>query len=220
VVYPRQFTRPLLWALLIGVLLPFLMQAPRYVLAENRAWIGAMQMDDRHDFPPEKSYRDLQLVCRVWLAPISLTAYRITEVLTGGAMAALCCVGAWKRWPKERLLPLLFALSACWMTVLGPATESCTYILIAPAMAWATLECWRLPWLRYPLALCNALFLIACAEAWFPTGNRLKALGIQPLAGLLLVICVAALGCCWLLCDRGADRDCEVHPAGSMRLIT
>ena len=46
---------------------------------------------------------------------------------------------------QRELLTAVVALAACWMMLLGPATESCTYILLAPTLAWAVLESWLVP---------------------------------------------------------------------------
>ena len=81
------------------------------------------------------------------------------------------------------------------MTVLGPATESATYILLAPALAWGIVQsemspARRIPRIGYALAL--GLFMASQAALWI--GNRGKFfrdhLQPLPLAGLLLMIVV------------------------------
>jgi len=77
------------------------------------------------------------------------------------------------------------------MTLCGPATESSTYILLAPALAWtvhrAENEHW--PW---PLGLMTRmaliLFLFCVLRGLWPGVNRIHALGLQPQAALLLCL--------------------------------
>jgi hypothetical protein len=91
--------------------------------------------------------------------------------------------------PQRPLLALLLALGCCWMTVFGPAAESSTYVLLAPAAAWALLEAWRSPqsvWVRVGAAVSYGLLLLPQVMAWFPFGRSFHTLGPQPLAGLLL----------------------------------
>ena len=76
------------------------------------------------------------------------------------------------------------------MTVFGPATESATYVLLAPSLVMLTarakgplnsrLTC-KLAWTSY------AVFLLLLAADWFPWGRSLHNLGIQPIAGLLFL---------------------------------
>jgi hypothetical protein len=96
------------------------------------------------------------------------------------------------------VLALLLGLGCCWMTALGPATESATYVLLGPAAAWLLLSGAE----RQPVGL-RALWLVAYglliasqAAAALPGGlGRLpQSLGTQPFAALLLLggmLCLA-----------------------------
>jgi hypothetical protein len=64
--------------------------------------------------------------------------------------------------PKQNLLTAMLGLAVCWMTLLGPATENSTYILLAPVAAWIVLVARRLPvsvrvcaWLAYGILIFN-----------------------------------------------------------------
>ena len=109
-----------------------------------------------------------------------------------------------------RLLIFLaaLALGTCWMTLVGPATESCTYILLAPVLAWAVLSATRQPWrswgagtaepwpmaVRWMPAAAWWLFLACVLAGLGPWTNRVHALGLHPLAALLLTMsCVVAI---------------------------
>src|SRR5207253_9053101 len=84
-------------------------------------------------------------------------------------------------------------MAACWMMLLGPATESCTYILLAPTLAWAVLESWLVPrsWLVRGLLVASCLlFMTSRIASWFPWVTQWHALGVHPLGTLCLLACV------------------------------
>ena len=190
VLYPRQLAGRFFAALGLGLLLPFVLHDFGYVSGQYAAWFMCLRMDDRHAFPVEFAYRDLELLCRVWLSPISPEAYRFLEIEAGAWMALMCHTALQAEWPQKRLLTLALVLGSVWMTLFGPATESCTYILIGPALAWCILESRiqeRPAWLRF-LPACSLLMLTAAGlESWFGS-TRLKAAGFQPMAALLLFV--------------------------------
>ncbi len=189
-VYPRPLAGRLALALGVGALLPFVMQSPDYVARQYGGWLDYLRGDDRSVLSVERCYRDFQLLCRVWLVPLSTTAYRVLQVVVGAALAVACVAARRAGWPRGRLLGFLLGLGTCWMTVFGPATESCTYLLATPALGWALLEAGEpgAPrWARSWLAATYLVFLIAYAGCWFPGGRSLQALGLQPLAALSLL---------------------------------
>src|SRR5205807_1777725 len=103
---------------------------------------------------------DLRLLLRVWVAQLPHGVYPLIEVATGAAVAGLCLAARLRAWPRAELLTLLTGLGCCWMTVFGPATESCTYVLIAPTLAAALLLSWKGAqprWLLVPLLACYGL---------------------------------------------------------------
>jgi hypothetical protein len=198
----------------VGLLLPYVLQRPDYVAHQYAGWLHHMLANDRSVLPRELCYRDLQLLCRVCAVPLGTQAYQELQLLVAAAVAALCVAARSLGWPQRRLLTLLIALGCCWMTVFGPATESATYILLAPTAAWAVLEAWLE---RRPLALRGvlmagyALLVVAQAANWFPHGRSLQALGPQPLAALLLLGGVLA-GSLRDHRRRAPDRKPDVAP--------
>src|SRR5262249_4274211 len=100
----------------------------------------------------------------------------------------LCLVGRRQGWPQRQLLTALLTLACCWMTALGPATESATYVLLAPVLSWAVLEAWAGGSLAARVILGTSyLLMLGCAVAgWFPEGGAVRGLGVQALAALLL----------------------------------
>jgi hypothetical protein len=193
VVYPRRFAPRLALGLLLGLCLPFCFQSPDYVLTQYAGWFRHVVSDDRQILPRELWYRDLRLLCHVWHVSLGRTAYLSLQVMGVGVIAAVCAVGQLRSWNQKRLLLVLFVLSCCWMTVLGPATESCTYILLAPALAWACLESRLVPharWTQIGILCSYALFTLTQAAPWFrAVGRQFHSWGPQPLAGLVLCAC-------------------------------
>jgi hypothetical protein len=190
-IYPRALAGRLLLALAIGLLLPFLLHKPLYVAGQYQRWMEQVGADDRTAFPPEYCYRDLQLLSRVWVTPMSPRVYQMVQLLAGATMAALCLAARRSGWPQQRLLVYVLGLGSCWMTLFGPATESCTYILLAPALAWALLDAneqHKPLWIRGGLAGAYALLVAAALACWFPGGRSVQALGLQPLGALLLLL--------------------------------
>jgi hypothetical protein len=81
----------------------------------------------------------------------------------------------------------------CWMSLAGPATESSTYVLIAPLLAWAVVEAAARPgWRRWLTGAIAGLFVVAATAVWFPrpVADAVATTGIQPLAALLLTLLV------------------------------
>jgi hypothetical protein len=101
-------------------------------------------------------------------------------------------LGRWAGRGQRPLLVTVLALGCCWMTLFGPATESCTYILLAPSLAWALLDAWSRPngqALRAGLLASFVLFTVTEAAVWFPGVRSFHALGPHPLAALIFLIC-------------------------------
>jgi hypothetical protein len=190
--YPRKFGGRLAVALAIGLVLPFGLQDPAYVAGQYQSWFRYLRADDRSGLPSELAYRDLQHLSRVCGILISTDTYRLAQVLAGAGMVALCLAARRGGWDRGRLLTYLLSLGCCWMTVFGPATESCTYLLVAPPLAAAMLEAPKQNHVlkRGLLAGSYALLVVAHAACWFPQGRSIQALGIQPLAALLLLGCL------------------------------
>jgi hypothetical protein len=186
--YPRRFAARLALFLVLGVLLPFLMQRPDYVAGQYLAWVEHLRHDTRTGQDVQLWYRDLRIIFRVVLTPLSERTFALLQVAGGALCAGLCLAAHRAHLPARRLLPLLLGLGCCWMMVLGPATESSTYIMLAPTLAWLMVDSWLQ---RRPLVLRSfylgvyLLLLSASVVSMFP-GGRLLSMVMQPAAGLLL----------------------------------
>lgn len=215
VLYPRRLGWRLAVGLLIGVALPFLFQTSDYVCRQYANWWRNLHSDDRTGWPLEMSYRDAWLLCRLCQAPLSLTAYRIIQLTAAAAVAGLCLAGQYAGWKPRRVLTTLFGLGCCWMMLFGPATESSTYALLAPSLAWAVLAAWlERPaiWLRAGTAVSFALLAGAFVAAWFPIGPQVHTLGPHPLGALVLLGCLVA-GALVGLKKAPAEADQTARPA-------
>src|SRR5439155_17370503 len=71
--------------------------------------------------------------------------------------------------------------------------ESATYVLLAPALTGALLTAWRGPAplsYRAGLLLSYGLLLVDQSANWFPWGRQVRSIGLQPLAAVLLLLCL------------------------------
>jgi hypothetical protein len=193
--YPRRLAGRLVLALAVAAALPFLMQAPGYVAGQYADWVAYLRADDRQQLPLDFWLRDVRLLFRVWLAPLPDGAYPLLQVAAGLGCAALCLAARRRRWPPRRLLTLLTGLACCWMTVVGPSVESCTFVLLAPSLAAALVLAGDGPapaCRRGALFAGYGLFLLAHVAGWFSWGKAVTNLGVQPLAALVFLACLVA----------------------------
>ncbi len=189
--YPRRLAPRLSLMLAAGFLLPFLLQRPSYVAAQYAGWLEHMASNDRQMGPREQWYRDARLLCSLWVTPMSYRAYLMLQAagaaVTAGALLRARRAGLARR-PS---LALLLGLGCCWMTALGPATESSTYVLLGPTAAGLLLsgraEGHPLG-LRMLWAVGYGLLVASQAVSALPWGwgRAVQSLGPQPLAALLL----------------------------------
>jgi hypothetical protein len=221
---PRTFAPRLVLALLAGLFLPFLLQDPDLVWQHYQSWIQLIGQDQgRQDWPLDLSYRDLRFLFRVYLIPLPHQIWQALQFVGGLLMAMLVIGLRLRKEPETKTLVRILGLACCWMLVLGPATEGCTYVLLAPSLAWAAVESFRTSrrkdegqrpalgrWLRRGvLLLAVGLLLTASAAPWFPGGKQIHLLGPHPLAGSL------ALGCFLVDAARAWRRRLAVG-AGSV----
>jgi len=196
-VFPRKFAWRLAAALLVLGAAPFLFQKPSYVLAQYHDWIQTRLADDRRLYESNIAPHDLWMVLRALRVPISESAYVALEFLSAGAIAAVCLLGRMRNWPPNRLLGALFTLACCWMVLLGPATESPTYILLAPAAVFAAVQAFEEPrpvWLRALAAAALFFFIEGFAINSFVLKKEPFAV-VQPV-GAIIFSCYAGL---WFL---------------------
>ncbi len=203
-VYPRQLSWRLALALAVAALVPFCFQRPAYVLDQYQQWYRLLGGDDRRNIAINIAYRDLWLLFRVWNEhlpatwniPITPNVYLGIQLATAGLCAAVCLAANWLGVSKARQLTAALMLGCCWMTLCGPATESSSFVQIAPALAWALLagrwEGWPMVvrWLPFGS---STLFLTGVFAGLTPWTGQIHGLGLQPLATLLLFVVYLAV---------------------------
>jgi Glycosyltransferase family 87 len=132
--YPRRFSHRFLAALAVGLLLPFVAQSPGIVTAQYQSWAHHLQ---ESTVIMRERLRSFDHLVSLWGHAIAPGKLLLMELLAGFGVLALCSLHRQRvRDPRQRLL-LTMQLFATWVALFGPATESCTYVVIAPAIAWA-----------------------------------------------------------------------------------
>jgi hypothetical protein len=195
--YPKRFSWRLLLCLAVGALLPFVMQRADYVMGQYASWSHYLVSEDRQRGRISDWYRDFRAVWRVYVAPMSQERYFIVQLAVAALIAGVCLLGRLRNCPKHLLLGFMLSMACCWMTAFGPATESSTYILLAPAVAWTLVESSINPtdrWWRIAYGLVFGLFLASqLALNIQPYGPRFRN-HMQPLpvAGTLLLLILLA----------------------------
>lgn len=141
VIAPRRFVWRLVLAFVLLAVVPFLFQNWSYVSDQCHAWIETRISDNRVQYPEKYVPVDLWFLLH-WVGrlPILPWCYSVIQAGTGAAIAFLCIWGRWKNWKIERLLVGLFFLGSVWLPLCGPATESHTYLLMAPALVLALVQ--------------------------------------------------------------------------------
>ena len=191
VLYPRQLLWRMPLACAATLLVPFLCQHPDYVVDQYTHWFALLRADDRANIPAEHMYRDLWLLIHLYGLPISRTVYTILQFAAGAGVAALCWHRQQAGWSQQALLTSTLALTATWMMLLGPATESSSYVLLAPSFAWSIVKALQFSaWQRRHLLLAGsyALFTVAVVTGGFSSTVRVHALGVHSWAALLYFI--------------------------------
>jgi hypothetical protein len=193
VIAPRRFTGRFIIALFLAAATPFLLQHWAYVSGQYLAWIATRVSDNRHNWPIEKLPLDLWFLIH-WLGriPISPRVYTCIQLGAAGALAVLCAVQGWRGWSKTRILIALFVLVSVWMTLCGPATESYTYLILAPALVLTVVHAYGSCQPLLLRTLVSAAFIlqfVAAARASFlPHFKPFWALSIQPLSAVALLL--------------------------------
>ena len=191
--FPRGFTWRFVLAVVITGLIPFLFQDASYVIDQYRLWYDTRTADNRLDYSLAIAPRDLWFVLvQAAGLPISQSVYRAIQAVVGLAIATYCLWGRVNNLPKERLLTGTFSLVCAWITLLGPASELYTYLLVAPAIAFEMVAAFskRGDAVSRSLVLAAFLFLLAAIlrVGFFPRYDNPYALSLQPLGALFFLV--------------------------------
>jgi hypothetical protein len=169
VLYRERFLLPFVAGLAAGLALPFLLQAPDYVYEQYGQWIAWLKIDNRGRQEWHLSPRDFRLLLRLGGIAISDSAHVIIQVLTGALIGGCCWLWQRRGDSEGELLLRTTALSFCWMTTFGPATESATWDVLAPALVTLLVTSWSRPEIarhQYVLATCYLLIPLCHVGVW------------------------------------------------------
>jgi hypothetical protein len=190
---PKRFSWRMIIALLLLLVIPFLFQHWSYVSNQYNAWIATRASDDRRQWPIEKLPLDLWFLIH-WVGnlPIPPKIYSLIQLGTAAALAFFCAVQTWRGWAKNRVLIGLFCLVSIWMTLCGPATESYTYLILAPAVILALVQAFNAHQPAELRALVSAAFILqllaATRASFLPHFKPSWALAIQPCSALVFLV--------------------------------
>jgi hypothetical protein len=190
---PRRFAPRYAVALTVGLLLPFAAQDPAVVCRQYASWFGHLR--DSTIIMRER-LRSIDHLLAIYGYPLSPAAFLRLQLTAGVAVLGLCLL--WNRRPTDLRQPLgtIFQLFAVWVVLFGPATEACTYAMIAPALAYELTEAFRQPtsWISR-LLLVVSLFLMGPGTTDL-VGSSLRNFandhGSQPIGALLFLGCLMA----------------------------
>jgi hypothetical protein len=189
---PRRFSWRFVLAVVIVGLIPFLFQKPSYVIDQYWLWYDTRTADNRLVYALNIAPRDLWFVLvRAAELPISQTVYRAIQAIIGLVIAGYCLWGRFNNLPKERILAGTFSLVCAWMTLLGPASELYTYLLVAPAVAFELVAAFskRSDAVSRSLVVAAFLFLLLAIlrVAFFARYENAWVFSLQPLGALFFL---------------------------------
>jgi hypothetical protein len=212
-VFPRRFAGRFLLALVGAALLPFFFQKSDYVAEMYVTWWQFVSGDDRKGLELKDGYRDLWLLFRVWHVPVTPRLYQGIQLGLAAGCALVCVWVRVRGCSLNRLLTTVLSLGVAWMMLCGPATESCTFIQLSPVLAWAVLRDYEEK-RRAAHVFSTAswwIFLVCVCAMFVPNVLQVHALGLHPLAVVLL--CVSLLAEAWRAGSRARPTPAGEEPA-------
>ncbi len=186
-IYPRQLGWRSAVALILLGALPFVLQQPAYVYEQYQRWFSSRSVDHRG------LIMNIGMVMKALCINPSPNVFMAIQILAGAALAAVCQFGRLKKWNEERLLVCLFTLGSCWMLLFGPATEDATYVMLAPALVFALVQCFHQStpsWMRISLCTSFAILLLAqVLSSYFSYKKGVYSMAVEPLGALIFAVC-------------------------------
>jgi hypothetical protein len=174
--------------MIAAVLASFAFQTPGYVAEQYHDWFFHFFDNDRSDAAMRDWYRDLQILFRVYFWPLPPRVYYVGSAIVGLMMALFVYCRHRVSFDRRELFLFAAALGGCWVTVFGPATESCTYLLLAPMLAIGLIRYRN--WSAKLAALAYGILAVTIGSALFPNNWKFQALGPQPIAALVFLAVV------------------------------
>ncbi len=192
VLAPRRFAWRWAVAQVGWFALPFLLQNPGYVIQQYRDWV-------EFGLNPRFAvgwFRDTMYLADLLGLHMTRSQYTWVELVAAVVVGVLCVLHHVRR-PGAPDLTTAYALCVGWMLAFGPASETVTYILAAPAVAGAVILSWFRPnplWFRTLVTVAALLLTGTQLELLFPGPHRIQLAGAHPLALLLFLIGVGIRG--------------------------
>lgn len=185
---PRRFAPRFAAALGLGVLLPLAAQDPGVAWAQTARWIYHLAHSNGLF---RERVRTVDHLLGLYYRPLAPNTFTALGVVAGAAVLALCVVHARRAgWPRE-LLCYVYMAFACWVALFGPATESCTYVVMAPAAAWGLIDAFTRPasWLVRLMLIASLLLMSLLVTDLFGPAVRTfaSAHGSQPVGAILFL---------------------------------
>jgi hypothetical protein len=189
VLYPRRLAARFAAALGIGLLLPFALQWPTVAAGQYASWFGHIR--DSTGLNRER-VRTVDALLQIYYGRLPDEVPVVLALLAGGVVLGLCWLWSRRRLSQQHFLMEVHLLFAAWVLLFGPATESCTYVVVAPALAWTLLDEFRRPgaWIARPALILSLLLMGPLVSDLVGSWMRsfMTAHGSQPLGALLFAV--------------------------------
>jgi hypothetical protein len=186
--HPRKL--PWRLALAIAGIFGFtlILKGPAYGLQQFSNWLHSLGLDPRRTQGYFGAFRDFWLILRVLRVPIDPRGWTVLQCLAGLALAAWLWLEKRRGATAERLDYLLLALGTCWMLLFGPATESATYVILAPSLSLAFLR-WRGTKYLAGAIACYALLIASqMLSSWGHQHQNAYTHLVQPVGTLIFAV--------------------------------
>jgi hypothetical protein len=189
----RQFLPRYCVALLSGLAIPFLTAEPSYVWSQYADWFGHLALSNGLQ---QERIRSLDHLFVLYASPFAPRIWLSLQAAAGLAVLLLCFRYA-ARFNRREILLTILLLSSVWMVLFGPATETCTYVLVAPAAAWTLVHAYSSAHLIVTRLAFLASFLMMGPLVTDMAGpivrNFANTHGCQPIGAILFLVCVLVL---------------------------
>jgi hypothetical protein len=147
---PRQLAPRLLVVVLAGGLLPFATRSADVVGRQYQGWTTHLTDSSTKRWPGFRDGWTIIAVARHLIdgkegmpdlkEPLDEPAYRVVQILSGLALFVWTLVLRRRGMDARKLVLVTLAGGACWLLLLGPASEAPTYVFLAPFLAWGLVE--------------------------------------------------------------------------------
>jgi hypothetical protein len=185
------FPRKLAWRfaawLAVGLALPFLTAAPDYVVGQYASWVAHLR--DSTNMMRER-LRSIDHLFAIYGQALRPETFLRLQILAGLVALALCLWHARHESDTRKRLAMTYFLFSIWAALFGPATETCTYVIVAPTIAWALIQAFTEPraWLPRLLLIASLLLMGLLPTDLFGSTirNFANEHGSQPIGACLL----------------------------------